>query len=54
MNYAAAVDENTAGEVVLDSEKRLVSVAKDEKYGISVVLVRDMEFLNQNMKMLIL
>lgn len=53
MNYAAAVDENTAGEVVLDSEKRLVSVAKDEKYGISVVLVRDMEFLNQNMKMLI-
>lgn len=40
-------------EGILDDERKLVSVSHDEKYGVSIVLIRDMDFLSRNMKMLL-
>ena len=53
LQYINDMQENTTEEVILNSKNRLISIAKDERYDLNIVLVRDMSYLNGNMKMLI-
>lgn len=53
MEYAENAKPHEASELTVDSEKMIVSATKDETYGISVVLVKNIDVHRQNMKVLI-
>lgn len=53
MEYAKNAEPHIAEEIVIDSKKVIVSAAKDEKYGISVVMLKDTDVLRQNIRVLL-
>lgn len=53
LDYAKNAESYNAAELLVDSKKVLVSVAKEETYGISVVMVRDIDVQRQNVKALL-
>lgn len=46
-------DDQATGSILTDSRNRLVSIARDPKYNLAIVLVRDMDYLSGNMKMIL-
>lgn len=52
LKSVAATEENATGELIINGKNRLVAVARDTKYNLAIVLIRNMDYLNRNMKML--
>lgn len=53
LQCAAGISENATVQSTLDAKRKLISVSRDEKYGVSIILVRDMSFLSNNIRMLL-
>ena len=49
----AETDEQATGSILTNGRNRLVSISRDSKYDLAIVLVRDMTYLSGNMKMLL-
>lgn len=53
LRYVNEISEDVTGENMLDKEWKMISVNHDEKYDISIVLLRDMDFLGKSTRMLL-
>lgn len=53
LEYVQTTEGDWTGEVILNSNKELISIARDSKYGLAIVMVRDLDYFGGNMKMLL-